>query len=165
MRFWKRGLDLDCMSLNVNYHIQNLYCQGFSQNTNVTLIVPKLSFVESVFDAGLPAGGSRTRPLVLPEQKPVSLTFLIGNFCPQGVSVLNVCMGTGSTTKACLLPPLHFKFFRCEADDSFLSKALPSTLKVFSRQIRNHDSDINESEWIQDEARRYLQENAVAQAT
>lgn len=90
---------------------------------------------------------------------------LISKFCPPGGTVLDFCMGTGSTAKACLLAPKHFKFFGCEADDSCLLKSMPSILEVFARQILNDESDINESEEIHEAARRYLQGKASAEDT
>lgn len=61
-QFCKKGLDLDCTFLNDNYHVQAPYDQRFSPNTNVTLVVAKLSIVDSIFNMNRPSGCSGRPP-------------------------------------------------------------------------------------------------------
>lgn len=72
-------------------------------------------------------------------------------------------MGTGLTTKNCLLPLKHFKCFGCKADDFCHSKATISVSEVLTRQILSFDSESTESEEIRKVARRYLQEKESAE--
>lgn len=129
MYFWKRDLDLDRMFSNVKYHIQEPYDHGFLPNTNVTQEVRKVSFAEPIFHMGCHAGGSGKRPLVRPEENPVSLmSHPISKFFQPGEIVFDVCMGTESTAKACLLATENLKFFGCEANEACLSDSMASIL-------------------------------------
>lgn len=132
----------------------------------MTLEVPRLSFAESVMHLERPAGGSGRKPLVRREQNSgLLMTHLINKFCPPGETVLDVCMETGSTVKACLLAPKDFKFFGCEADNSYLSKSVNFILEAFLGQIFDDDSAINESEEIQETASQYIQGMSFAGET
>lgn len=118
----------------MNYHIPKPFDQGFPSNKNVTIGVPKLSFPESMFDTDHPVGALERLPLVRAEQKLVShLKFLLSNFRPPGETVLDFCLGGGSTTNTYLSAPKHFKFFGREVDDSCNPQAMSSISELFPR--------------------------------
>lgn len=48
-------------------------------------------------------------------------------FKPGGM-VLEICAGTGSTLKACLMDPYHRKFTGCDADSDCSTKMMPLLL-------------------------------------
>lgn len=116
-QFWRRGLGLSCMILNVNYYIQKLYIEGSPSNPNVMLGVPKPSFAESVFDLDRPAGRPGRRTPFRPEQiTALLMTHLTSKFCPTEIRVLNWCMGTGSTAKDYFVSAQAGQFFRMRSE-------------------------------------------------
>lgn len=164
--FWRRGLDLVRAFLNVNYHVQDPYDQGFSPNNGVTPEDLNLSFAQSVLEMDRPASRCGRRLLIWSKRNPVSLmTHLVKTFCPAGGAVLDFRTGMWSTAKACLLALKHFKFFGCEAANSYLPKSVHFISQLFAHQIVNDDSDINKSEERHEAERRYLQGKAYAEKT
>lgn len=63
---------------------------------------------------------------------------------------------TGSTATACLEAPRHFKIFRCDADIFYSSKAMPSNVEMFARQLFYVDPSIIETQGTQKTAKRNL---------
>lgn len=138
--FWRRVLDASGMFSSESFHIQKPYEQCFTSYTNLTRGAPNPWLAESVFCMDHPAGVLGRRLLVKAEQKPVlHIMHLLKKFCPPGEMVLDFCMGTGSTPQACLLAPKHYKFFGSKVDNSCFSKAMPSILKAFARQVLKID--------------------------
>lgn len=64
-------------------------------------------------------------------------------------------MGTGTTAKACPLDSKFSKIHGCEGDGRFL-KAARLVLDFFARLVQIDESDIMESEELQQAAGRYL---------
>lgn len=76
------------------------------------------------------------------------MTNLRNKFWLAGETIFDFRTGTESIATVCLLAPKHFKFFWCEAEDSCLSKQMPSILEVFASQELNIDFEINGPEKI-----------------
>lgn len=145
------------MHSNDDCNLEKPYNQIFQSNSNVTTKVSNLSFAKSVLLSNHPVGTSGMRPLFFAVQKPVLLMIYLHSKFYLLENHFRFFMSTKSDTKTCLLASKHFKLFRCEADNSCFSEAMPSVLEVFAHQVFNVNIDTNEPKEVQEATRWYPQ--------
>lgn len=123
-------------------------------NTSSILKVPRFPFWKGLFKCDMRSGRMRSAgriPMLGPEQKPTTrMSHLIRKFTQPWELVAEPCLRTETTTKACLLLAKHRMITSYNSGLNCLWKIRPSLLRMVSEQVLSHDSDICESEKIQD---------------
>lgn len=95
--------------------------------------------------------------MLLPEQKLFALMqYLVRKFGLPGGMVVDPCLGTGATAKACLLEPKHRKFTGCKVDSACIPKIMTSVLEIFTVRMLNERSSIKEGKKAEKVAAAYL---------
>lgn len=82
----------------------------------------------------------------------------ITKYTQPGAMVLDLFLGTGATATGRLLLAKHVG---CDSDSYCVSKMRPSLLQVISEQGLSSESDMSESEKVQDSAMRHVKLSAA----
>lgn len=114
-----------------SHEVTAYFPSGFPMDTNRTTNIPRLSFLETLYDTVATACGW---PLSLdPEQKPVYLKLAKKQkLTAPGVEVLGSCMRTCFVTKLCLSESNRWTSIVCKADSCCMAVVVPSVLSVIA---------------------------------
>lgn len=83
------------------------------------------------------------RPMLRPEQKAIAvMRHIRRKFSNPGGMVLDTCMSTATTAKACSMDPKHQYRTECDVDSACVEKMMPSLPETVGEQVLNKDSDI-----------------------
>lgn len=127
---------------------------------NVMSITPRLPREERLYqDGGIPSAGKQA---VRKPNKPkmLGMKYLVRKSTRPCQEVMNICVGTGSSAKACKFLDQHKTFVRCDVDSELLTVAKTDLVLAFVSQVRNRKSDINSSGKVKTAAEVFKAERA-----
>jgi len=155
LHFWKKGPSAADILRRVNYNAPQYTPSSLPGWTNVMDNIPRLPVNEVVYSTVRSDNGRRR--MVRPEQKNVSwMMDIIQQYTTEGMLVLDLCCGTMSVAKACLMFNKHRRFVVSDIDEACIRDSYPSLLLVFARQLVNGESDITGSTEELEAARTYI---------